>query len=322
MKNFMRIVLVSIMLVPIVAFSQQVFNFEQFTIPQIGYWNGSDGSGGFGNEAVNFVNNYNPDYSSWDGFSYSNLTNQTIASYENQFSTYAGEAYSGSNFGVIYPAYGGGLQSGYYTTGDAECIFENPVNVSEIWVTNSTYAALIILDGDFFSEAFSTENNDFFKLIIEGKNGENTTGEVEFMLADYTGSEGIVIDDWQQVDLTSLGVVDRLVFSLASTKYNDYGITNPTYFCLDDLAFETTVFVCENVENSIKIYPNPTADFVNINGVGESQVFLTDISGKIIYQNNSCSENEIIDLTTFNSGVYILNVKSENYSISKKIIKK
>ncbi len=317
----MRIVLVSIMLVPMVAFSQQVFNFEQFTMPDEGYWNGSDESGGFGSEYVNFVNNYNSDYFSWDGFSYSNLTDQTTNSYENQYSTYAGEAFSGDNFGIVYPAYGGGLQSGFWTTGTASCSFENPVNVSEIWVTNSTYAALTILNGDTFSEAFTTDNDDFFKLIIEGKNGDVSTGEVEFLLADYTGIEGIIIDDWQQVDLTPLGTIDNLTFTFASTKYNDSGITNPTYFCFDNLIFETITSVSENVKNEIKIYPNPTTDFININRVGEGQISLTDISGKIVYQKNNCSENEIIDLTNFNSGIYILKINSKNVVVSEKIIK-
>ena len=34
------------------------------------YWNGSDGSGGFTSQGVQFLNNYDSGYSSWNGWSY------------------------------------------------------------------------------------------------------------------------------------------------------------------------------------------------------------------------------------------------------------
>jgi len=66
------------------------------------YWNGSDGSGGFTSRGIQFVNNYNSTYGSWDGWSYSNTTDTTTAGYTNQFSAYTGGAHSGTNYGVYY----------------------------------------------------------------------------------------------------------------------------------------------------------------------------------------------------------------------------
>jgi len=314
MKNFTRIVLVSIMLVPMVAFSQQVFNFEELTIPEDGYWNGSDESGGFGNEYVNFGNNYNPDYGSWSNFAFAY---DTIIS-DKQYAAYASSV-SGHVFGIGFVP--SDWESGTYNNIPIVCKFNNPVNILSLEVTNNASTADVILNGSAFGDpAFTTD--DYFKIIIEGFFNNQSTGAVEYLLADYTSGNEIIVDTWDELDLSLFGTVDSIQFNLESTHTGDYGMNTPAYFCFDNLIFETISSLSENIKNDIKIYPNPTTDFININGVGEGQISLTDISGKVIYQKNNCSQNEIIDLTSFNSGIYIINVMSENYSISGKVIKK
>ncbi len=331
MKNFTGILALFIIM-PVIALSQQVVDFESVTMPNDGYYNGStDHSGELEVEEsfdyvlnnVHFQVNYTPGdgWEAWNGTAYSNLIDAENTGLSNQYSTYAGEAYSGNNFGIISPPFGGGEQTGYYQTNAVKCIFDNTANVSSIWVSNSTWGALSIKDGDAFNEAFTTTDNDYFKLVIEGKKDEISTGEIEFFLADYTGNEGIIIDDWQEIDLTSLGEVDKLVFSFKSTNYNEYGMTNPAYFCFDDLQFELINSIGNLTDNTIDIYPNPTVDFININNTKNCNIAVTDVFGKIIFEKYNCNETEIINLNNYNSGIYIVNIKSDNYSISKKIIK-
>ena len=73
--------------------------------------------------------------------------------------------------------------------------------------------------------------NDFFTLTVHGSlNGKTVNNEVTVELAKGTS----YIEDWTYVDLRSLGKVDAIKFSLSGSKKNDYGLTTPAYFAMDD----------------------------------------------------------------------------------------
>ncbi len=61
-----------------------IATLEDLELPAESYWNGSDASGGFTSAGVHFGNNYNTDWGSWDGFSYSNITDTTAMALEAQ----------------------------------------------------------------------------------------------------------------------------------------------------------------------------------------------------------------------------------------------
>jgi uncharacterized repeat protein (TIGR01451 family) len=76
--------------------------------------------------------------------------------------------------------------------------------------------------------------------------------------------------------------------------------------------------------NTISIYPNPTNDILNINygtsDINIKSVQIHDMLGKVVYQ--SQSKVESIDLSNFNSGIYLLDLTTEsNDKITKKLIK-
>lgn len=109
-----------------------------------------------------------------------------------------------------------------------------------MWVNNSTYAALSMLNGED-APAKKFETGDWFKLIIKAEDakGNDTGTPVEFYLADFReGSNKGVVKEWTKVDLTPLGSkVHRLIFDLTSSDNGPYGMNTPGYFCFDNLAF-------------------------------------------------------------------------------------
>lgn len=97
-------------------------------------------------------------------------------------------------------------------------------------------------DGCFPANKFggpSGDDPDWFLLTITGKDASGAdTNTVEFYLADYRfedNSEDYIVDSWEYVDLSSLGVVKSLEFSLSSSDVGDFGINTPTYFAMDSL---------------------------------------------------------------------------------------
>ena len=91
-----------------------------------------------------------------------------------------------------------------------------------------------VTSSDTYGKVFG--QGDYFKLTMTGydANGE-VTGTVDQMLVDCTVAYNwVCVKDWRWVDLTSLGNVKSIKFSMSSTD-NSYGMMNtPAYFCMDD----------------------------------------------------------------------------------------
>jgi hypothetical protein len=76
------------------------------------------------------------------------------------------------------------------------------------------------------------------------------------------------------------------------------------------------------MNQSIKIYPNPTNQVFNLEtDDSEFKILIGDLSGKIIFANNYTNKKVEIDLNQFSSGTYILKYLSNNHNFDKIIIK-
>jgi hypothetical protein len=197
------------------------------------YWNGSDTSGSFTQNGATFSNSYNTDWSSWDGFAYSTTTDTSNFGFTNQYSAYAGNGANGSDtYGIYYV--------GFAATHTIS--FDTSVALSGMYVTNTTYTAGSMLNGDAFAKKFggvSGADEDWYLLTVHGWTSSNVeTGSTEFYLADYrfadSGSDYIQ-EDWAWLDLTVIGTVDYLTFELTSSDSGLWGMNTPGYFALDEI---------------------------------------------------------------------------------------
>jgi hypothetical protein len=173
----------------------------------------------------------------------SNTTDTTTSGFTNQYSANTGGGFDGSaNYGVGYVSLD--FDSGTYDPIPIDLQFPGLSNVSGAYFTNNTYAALSMLNGDFVAKKFggdSGDDPDFFTLIIRGINNGSITGSVEFDLADYRftdNSQDYIVDEWTFVDLSSLGAVAGLQFSIDSSDAGAFGINTPGYFAMDNLSYE------------------------------------------------------------------------------------
>jgi hypothetical protein len=177
-------------------------------------------------------------YSSWNGIALSQWTDRATMGYTNQCSVFYHNSTTGtgghmgsSTFAVVYLGT------------DAVISFEDPekeVEIVSMYVNNSTYTALSMKIGDLFAKSFSYTDQDWFKLNITGLSKDGVeTGTVAVYLADFRTptAEGIRTL-WEKVDLTTLGKVHSLTFSLQSSDTGAYGMNTPSYFCLDNITFK------------------------------------------------------------------------------------
>jgi len=215
-----------------------VVTFETVPLASKSYWDGSDGSGGITVDGATFKNSYTPTYSSWTGFAVSNTTDTITPGWYNQYSAYTGGGTGGGAGGSANYAVG------YYTTYDyaAYVTLASLTNMAGKGAsfTNTTYAALSMLDGDGFAKKFggATGNDaDWLMLTIQGYAAGLPAGAVDFYLADYRfadHAQDYIVNDWRQVDFTPLGSVDELRFTMSSSDNNIYGMKTPSYFAMDN----------------------------------------------------------------------------------------
>jgi len=213
-----------------------VSTFGELSLDPESYWNGSDETGEFTSGPARFFNAYSSEYFTWSGWAYSNTSDVSTAGFTNQYSAFTGEGFHGpEEYNQVYAV------SNLYGPSLIDFTAEKAHAVDGFFVTNSSYTALSMLEGDMFAKAFGGVDGsdpDYFKLLVWGMAKGKATDSVEFHLADYrfdNAAEDYIIKTWQWVDLSSLGKVDSLMFGLESSDNGDWGMNTPAYFCLDNL---------------------------------------------------------------------------------------
>src|SRR5262249_23491222 len=150
-------------------------------------------------------NDYNAAFGTWAGWSYSRVADVTTPGFTNQHAAYnvpgGGSGDGSANYGVAFQAFDFVAPFPPIET-PTVALPEGQRPVAER-MTNTTYAALSMLNGDGFAKKFggaSGNDPDFFLLTITGRNGSgDETGTVEFYLADYRFTDNSldsVVDRW------------------------------------------------------------------------------------------------------------------------------
>ncbi|MDX9881948.1 MAG: DUF4465 domain-containing protein [Prolixibacteraceae bacterium] len=284
------------------------------------YYNGDDLSGGFYSGNFYFKNEYNESWGSWSGFAVSTKTDTQTPGWGNQYSAITGGGVAGSSAYAV----------GYTGMGKSEVLLKKS-SVSGFYVSNCAYAYWSMKNGDDYSKKFGGPDGtdpDWFKLTIKGYTDIEYMGHIDFYLADFRSdksSEDYIVDDWQWVDLSALGKVSRLEFSLSSSDEGMWGMNTPAYFVMDNLNKQIPTTVYPQIkEIYAEVYPNPFIDELRVHlNDPANEVFLYDMTGKPVRRTAGAGDTVVLrNLGGLPSGVYFLKVLSGNQSVVKKIIKK
>jgi hypothetical protein len=199
--------------------------------------------GSFTTGGATLSNRYNLSWSSWGAFAYSNHTDNTTPGFGNQYSSFAGSGLGDAKYGVAFMD----------VSGTNPAVFDQLPHITvpqgtaidDVSITNTTYAALSMRDGDSFAKKFggNTGNDpDWFKVTAYGVDGSGNrlANTAEFYLADYRfadNSEDYIVQDWQKFDLSPLAGARTVYFALSSSDTGSNGINTPTYFAIDDIHY-------------------------------------------------------------------------------------
>ena len=186
----------------------------------------------FGSGSFAFSNSYNAEWNSWSGFA---LAASADTTYTGNFQTQqynnvvgGGQEQEGkSKQYVVAYCPGDNPQWGSY----------NPIvtvmpgsdrkaQLEGVYLTNTAWVKSFATQGDKNYGRPAFKEGSFFIVTITADNGK----KVEVPLIDYRNKKREVVNDWKWVDLSSLGEVKTLKFSIQSS--DSYA---PSYFAMDNL---------------------------------------------------------------------------------------
>ncbi len=200
-----------------------------------GIWHTGDAIGfrNIFNEVENPVGTLS--YTFWNGVGLSTLVDTTTEGFANEGAAYTG---GGANFsGEIVPGGAYGIVFPFFEN-TSEIALSAYYSLQGMYITNTTYAALAMLNGNGVSRQF--EQGDWFQMTITGLDSdENVTGQLFVFLADYRSSnpdDHYILDEWEWIDMSGFGEsTANLRFSFYSSDVGEYGINTPTYVAIDNV---------------------------------------------------------------------------------------
>lgn len=138
----------------------------------------------------------------------------------------------------------------------------------------------------------------------------------------------IAINDYANIDVFQTSSYWWWAFTPSNFNMNgewkleiNYSGKTVTHKFVYEINFRT---IDEELEQNIKIYPNPTNSLitiVNLNNKSIKKISLWDLSGKLIKNISNVDQNKI-DVTSIPKGTYILSVTTDKQTYNIKFIKK
>ena len=116
---------------------------------------------------------------------------------------------------------------------------------------------------------------------------------------------------------------------VCSCLQKDKRIDHATYLSTIEDEYNTNVLSVEefDAEKVFAIFPNPADNEITIQSTSNvlkngASIQLFDMLGRIVKENkfDSSLEQEKVDVSNLNEGVYLLKIASENFSTTKKIV--
>jgi hypothetical protein len=203
--------------------------FEDITVPLDSYID-SLGTNSFTTNGLTFQSVYNTDYPGYfyleKGFALSTMQDTLSIGEKSMYAAYAGSGSGNSNT---------------YIVSVGTSMFKMPTKATTLIsldITNSTYAALSMKNGDQIAKKFNANDKDFLKVWIRGYAAGKVRDSIEVYLANFQSSnnaEHYIQKTWKKVDLSKLNPVDSVNFRMESSDKNSLGILTPSFFAIDNI---------------------------------------------------------------------------------------
>jgi len=225
----------------------------------------------------------------------------------------------------------------YDNSGDSSTLLiEDYIQVKQVVeMSNQTITACNVLFYDSGGEESNYSDNEVFTLTIT-PDTEQSWIRVEFIdfniedeencdydyLKIYNGSDinAPLLGTWCGTESPGTIIADNEEGSLSFYFFSDQNVNKSGWKAL--VSCDTSVDVSEHKSNSIRVYPNPASQTLNIEADFKiSLISISDINGHELISLKAHSNLESINLDGLESGVYLVQVIGKGISSVSKFIK-
>lgn len=134
---------------------------------------------------------------------------------------------------------------------------------------------------------------------------------------------------WSQIGTTIYGVMggdsDNVGYALSFSHTGRLAVSAPYVVgsgrngCVTVYDVSNVLATAESEQASIEVWPNPVESILYINNIPSgTKFFIKDLMGKVLLE----SDRPSLDLESFSSGIYLLEISNGKQKLIKKIIKK
>lgn len=294
-----------------------------------GMWEGTydDDETEIESQVFSFVHSSMGDYNTWWGFTASNSTDNTrqTNTMTYQFSNMAKGGIALNEDGTVKTdSYGAPVTSpnmpylvGFAMTGFAKYPADMTFNTGKSYEVVGAYFNLnsypyySIEYGDSFARAFT--HGDKFILTVHGVSPDGDEKTVDVTLASYENGDLSINRGWKYVDLSSLGTVDQIWFSMSSTDSGAWGMNTPAYFCMDKLMVREANQ--DAVADALVIKTKITYDRTNhtVTVSGEPFAMVYDQTGRCVMT----ADSNTFSIQSLSAGVYVVRSGDAKLKIAR-----
>lgn len=180
---------------------------------------------------------------------------------------------------------------------------------------------------------YARNSNSFdmhYRFGLKNSNGTTVASDPAFIVpanSDWSdvfifdGSQLFVVDGTESVADVVADVQELKIFHNPSLAYEGEVVTGKIE--IDYLGYIILLSSEDELLKQTSIYPNPVTDSFSVEFANESDATITifNILGEQVKNEVFISNGERVDISLLESGVYLATIKTENSSITKKIIK-
>lgn len=145
----------------------------------------------------------------------------------------------------------------------------NVFNPKGVYVCNHPWPYYGCEHGDGFGRAFA--EGDHFDLTAVGVKEDGSEVTASMALVEYINGELKAANDWTYFDLSSLGEVTSVYFTMSSTDSGDWGMNTSAYFCMDKFQVEKSGSTAADEIVADKQVAG--VRYVNLSGMASDQPF-------------------------------------------------
>ena len=131
--------------------------------------------------------------------------------------------------------------------------------------------------------------------------------EVGFSCRKVTSSEPMIIPGVYNEFQNILGFTDDLEMS-SIYMVKAYAVVNGQTYYGPETTFQTWMENVDELENSLKLYPNPTANVLNVEGEGMSSIEVYNAVGQRVMKQEVNGNKVQVNTESLNNGVYFIRI--------------